>query len=334
MYSAPERSVNGPWAPLRNNLNRCGRVDGSARGFVLEKILEIAHGAQKRSAEHLGGARDRTPPTRPAGNRSGALAIGRPIWHPRGVASSAFDDAERLARRAVAVTDLNLRVAYLRRLLPLMDPSQAANVLTIVLAQTEARQGHHRELMLALSLALSHPELDGFRKAIVAAADAQGQAGAAMMLRHDPSGDPHPNDKTSRNAADFGRDRPLTLGERKALARRTDRNVIRRALRDHHPSVVAILLGNPILTEDDVVRLCAQRPIEAETLRAVFRNTKWIVRYRVKLTLVKNPHTPLEIALSLCAHLQASDAHDVAESPELHGAVRKACSRSHAGPAH
>ncbi|HEX4423632.1 MAG TPA: hypothetical protein VH165_37235, partial [Kofleriaceae bacterium] len=54
--------------------------------------------------------------------------------------------------------------------------------------------------------------------------------------------------------------RPLTLGERKALARTHDREQILLLLRDPHPAVVTILLDNPHITEVDVVRLAAARP--------------------------------------------------------------------------
>ena len=64
------------------------------------------------------------------------------------------------------------------------------------------------------------------------------------------------------NSAAFrtsARGRPLTLGERKSLARTHDRSLIQRVVRDPHPDVIRILLDNPSLTEEDVGRVCAQR---------------------------------------------------------------------------
>ena len=65
---------------------------------------------------------------------------------------------------------------------------------------------------------------------------------------------------------DYGRGRPLTLGERKSLARRPDRAMLDRLLHDPHPDVIRRLLRNPRLTEDDVVRLAARRPGRPEVL--------------------------------------------------------------------
>jgi hypothetical protein len=117
------------------------------------------------------------------------------------------------------------------------------------------------------------------------------------------------------------------LGERKAIARKNDRDLITRVLRDPHPDVIRIVLGNPAVTEDDVVRLCARRPVAGDVLREVFRSTRWIVRYRVRKAIVLNPHAPLDVALSLAAHLTAPDAKLVVESHELAEPLREACVR-------
>jgi hypothetical protein len=98
---------------------------------------------------------------------------------------------------------------------------------------------------------------------------------------------------------DFGKGRPLTLGERKSLARTHDRNLLARVLRDPHPDVIRILLDNPTVVEADVVRLCAQRPARAQVLGAVFLHQRWVLRYRVRLALALNPFTPEEITLQL-----------------------------------
>jgi hypothetical protein len=56
------------------------------------------------------------------------------------------------------------------------------------------------------------------------------------------------------------RGRPLTLGERKALARCHRRELLQHLLRDPHPAVVEVLLGNPHLTEPWPRRACLRCP--------------------------------------------------------------------------
>jgi hypothetical protein len=100
-----------------------------------------------------------------------------------------------------------------------------------------------------------------------------------------------------------------------------------RALRDPHPDVIRILLGNPHVTEDDIVRLCARRPISETVLREVAKSTRFVNRERIRLALVKNPHTPLDVALPLIAGLPSPHARAIAESPELPLPLRDAARR-------
>jgi hypothetical protein len=118
--------------------------------------------------------------------------------------------------------------------------------------------------------------------------------------------------------------RPLTLGERKSLARRPDRETMRRLLADPHPDVIRRCLRNPRMTEDDLVPLAARRPGRGEVLAEIARSP-WIHRPRVRLALVLNPATPLEIAVRITGLLLKPELHMVARSPRVDDAVRAIC---------
>jgi len=250
------------------------------------------------------------------------LASGGPIPQPLAVADLA-QRVDTLARRVGALSDPEMRVAYVRHELRKLSPAEVADLVMVVLSRTEARHPPHGELLLAISLAIDATELRALRRDAVSVATERGQRDVVRVL-----GTADADDEVGAEAyrvPDFGRGRPLTLGERKALARRNDRDLIARVLRDPHPDVIGILLGNPSLTEQDVVRLCARRPIPPDVLRSVFRNTRWIIRYAIQRTLVLNPHTPLDIAMQLAPLLTAQDARRVARSEELHADLRDAC---------
>lgn len=118
------------------------------------------------------------------------------------------------------------------------------------------------------------------------------------------------------------RGRPLTLGERKALARRPRGDALTELLRDPHPDVVAILLDNPQLTEREVVRVAAMRPAVPAALVLVAEHRRWATRPGVRRALVLNPHTPVHVALRLVVTLSPADWGDVAEANGLAEAVR------------
>lgn len=113
------------------------------------------------------------------------------------------------------------------------------------------------------------------------------------------------------------RDRPLSLGERKSLARAIRRDVLVPLLRDPHPDVVAILLDNSHLTEADVVTISALRPTVPATLILVARHTRWSLRYQIKRTLVLNPYTPTHVAVRLSTTLRKPDLVELARDLHL-----------------
>ncbi|HWO20677.1 MAG TPA: hypothetical protein VNO30_18040 [Kofleriaceae bacterium] len=126
--------------------------------------------------------------------------------------------------------------------------------------------------------------------------------------------------------------RPLTLGERKALARTHDREQILLMLRDPHPAVVAILLENPHVTEPDVQKIASARPAVPEALARLAAHPRWSVRHAVKRALVQNPSTPLADAIRIATTLPPGELAELSRDaalPEplrLHAAQLRAAS--------
>jgi hypothetical protein len=116
--------------------------------------------------------------------------------------------------------------------------------------------------------------------------------------------------------------RPLTLGERKSLARSTRRDFLVPLLRDPHPDVVTILLDNPHLTERDVVTVAALRPAVPASLVAVAEHERWSTRYLVKRALVLNPCMPAHLAVRLATTLRRGDLLEIARDVHLPTTLR------------
>src|SRR5262249_37406379 len=134
-----------------------------------------------------------------------------------------------------------------------------------------------------------------------------------------------PRDPNKDRVPDYGTGRPLTLGERKSLARRPNREMLARLLNDPHPEVIRRLLNNPGITEDDVVRLASKRPCRGDVLAEIAYSDKWIHRARVRITLVLNPSTPLEIAGPIVSLLMRQELKLVATSTHVPPGVRALC---------
>jgi hypothetical protein len=91
----------------------------------------------------------------------------------------------------------------------------------------------------------------------------------------------------------------LTLGEKSALARLADRALVGSLLEDGEVEVLAALLGNPRLVEEDLTAwLLVRYPKEAQLVHLA-TNDRWMARTAVRTAVLLSPSLPRAIALSL-----------------------------------
>jgi hypothetical protein len=121
--------------------------------------------------------------------------------------------------------------------------------------------------------------------------------------------------------------RDMTLGDRRALARRAKGDTLNELACDPDPGVITNLLNNPRVTEPVVLILCARRPTVPEPLATVVRSPRWIQRYRVKLALVRNPYLEVRFGLNLLVYLNRVDLHDVRDDESLSPRLRLGAQR-------
>ena len=191
-----------------------------------------------------------------------------------------------------------MRVKVLVELLEAGDPTESVEALADILVRARADAGpDYLEALESVTHAAADPTLSyGARQAMYTAAMAgEHHPIARLFLTTSPPVDIPPQLKKQLGPERALRpaDRPLTLGERKALARTHRRDKLLLLLRDPHPDVVAILLDNPHVTEAEIVRVAAARPAVPDSLALVAAHPKWSVRHAIKRSLVLNPATPL-----------------------------------------
>jgi hypothetical protein len=113
----------------------------------------------------------------------------------------------------------------------------------------------------------------------------------------------------------------LTLGEKRSLARTHTKDKLDRLLYDTNPLVVRNILENPSLTENDVLRMASRRPNHENVITTIYRNDRWVSSYDVKTAIVRNPYTPVPIALGLMLFLKHQDLSEIAVDSTLHDVV-------------
>ena len=238
--------------------------------------------------------------------------------------------AARWSRSVPSLREIPLRVAYLRSELTGRPLAAVAGALDELCGRAEQADPVAREVLAAAVTVLTDPGSADLVDALRQVADHAALLPLARLLRRrsrvtmerEPAqGRPVVDERTLATSSSG---RVLTLGERRALARRPSRAAFDKLLRDPHPMVVQNLLQNPRMTEDDVVRMAARRPAYPEVIIEVARHPVWSQRARVRLAIVQNPGAPPEIAVPMVRLLIRPELQQLASAPDVPAVVRAA----------
>jgi hypothetical protein len=220
-----------------------------------------------------------------------------------------------------------MRIHLVAADLAALEPPEAAEALEEVCQLAEQADGRAHEVLAAAMPTLTDPDRENLVDDLRSAALESGHLALSRLLRRRlkraafPEPPPEPD---HRHPGEAKGGRPLTLGERKAMARCHDRLQLDRLLRDPHPLVIRNVLSNPRITEDDVVRLAARRPAFPDIQAEVARHARWSIRPRVRLALVQNPFTPHTISVPMLGLLARPDLDQVLAATDVPAIVRAA----------
>jgi len=235
---------------------------------------------------------------------------------------------DMMARRVRAVRDRRMRREVLRTCLDESDDAAVVAMLERIYQGTVAGRNRHRELLQELALDGSLLQELGYDR-ITDLYEVAHWAGLSAVTRMF-MGDRHRGNVTAAEAMDDNEHLEISAGQRRSLARGTDRLSLDRILHDRDHRVIAVFLDNPRAVESDVVRIAAMRPTKPEILRLIARHRRWATRYRVRLALVCNPYTPLPIATQLVPTMLLQDLRELISglpvSQELRDTARAALS--------
>jgi hypothetical protein len=231
-----------------------------------------------------------------------------------------LEGAHRLRRVLLSLPDVTLRVGWLRAHLAELRDSDAAELLSSLCDDGERADPDSREALLVVAMVLAADGDSPFVERLRQHAEERRLLSLARLLRR--GGDHTERSLSEPPVPDYGAGRELTVGERRSLARSPNRRVLEKLLRDPHPLVLKQLLGNPRLTEDDVVRLAARRPLPSTIAPTLADSPRWLRRPRVRLTLLLNPGTPEPISMPLLAVCTRCELLEVVHGGDTPRALR------------
>jgi hypothetical protein len=235
------------------------------------------------------------------------------------MADLATTDAARFKRTLLSQSDVRLRVDWLAAAVQSEPSERLAPLLDVVIGESEVSEPKAREALLTIALWVAGAAQEGDLEPLRRAAFEQRLLSLQRVIRRVPPPSQPPAGEAK--IPDYGTGRELTLGERRSLARRSDRHGFDALVRDPHPMVVTELLANPKTTEDDVVRIAAFRPARPAAIEAIAR-TRWLTRPRVRMSVLQNPGSPPAVALPFVGLCTRSELLQLARGADVMAIIR------------
>ena len=92
--------------------------------------------------------------------------------------------------------------------------------------------------------------------------------------------------------------------------------------RDPVRLVQRCVLMNPRITLEEVLAMAKNRSIHGSLLRQVADQRDWVRQYSIRLALVTNPKTPLQISLKLMPGLHEREVRALAKSRNVSSVIQ------------
>lgn len=121
--------------------------------------------------------------------------------------------------------------------------------------------------------------------------------------------------------------RMLPVPIRMQLARGASRSLRNILIRDPNPVVARAVLRGNTFSDQEIEAVAANRSVDEEVLLEISRRREWIGQYRVALALIKNPRTPLALAVRLVNRLAVRDLRLLQRDHNVADAVRSTARR-------
>ena len=115
----------------------------------------------------------------------------------------------------------------------------------------------------------------------------------------------------------------MGMKDRARLAMKGDREARNILIRDPNRVIVAAVVNNPRITEQEIEQIAAMRSIPEDILRQIGNNRQWSRLYPIVHNLARNPRTPIANVLTILSRLQLRDLANLSKNRNVSDAVRR-----------
>lgn len=115
----------------------------------------------------------------------------------------------------------------------------------------------------------------------------------------------------------------IPVGEKITMARKAPRDILKILLYEQNEMVFDAVLWNPKLTETDILVMLQKKTGNPVLLSILSKHSKWKNRYRIKMELIRNQETPLEICAGFVNDLLLQDLRILLGFPKLRSETKE-----------
>ena len=129
--------------------------------------------------------------------------------------------------------------------------------------------------------------------------------------------------KDERASVIWSRLQFMSVAEKVRLAFRGDRMIRMLLVRDRNKLICSAVMRNPRMTEQEAEAIAGMRNVDDEVLRILGTRRDWIGKYKIILTLVRNPKAPVGVVLPFVNRLTLRDLKGLKDDKGVQQVVRE-----------
>ncbi len=119
----------------------------------------------------------------------------------------------------------------------------------------------------------------------------------------------------------------MGVKDRVRLGMKGDREARNILIRDPNKLVSSAVINNPRISEQEIENIASMRTLSEDILRQIGSNRQWSRSYNVQHNLVRNPRTPMGVAMTIMSRLQLRDLTSLSKNRNVSDAVRRHATR-------
>lgn len=119
--------------------------------------------------------------------------------------------------------------------------------------------------------------------------------------------------------------REMKLGQKMKLGMLGNMTARALLIRDTNRLIRAAVMRNPRLSDNEVLEFARNANMEDQVLRLIAKSKAWMKIYPVKVAIVSNPKTPLDISVKWLKHIKDKELRILAKSKNVPSALVNQC---------